>query len=387
MKNKIIKLAFCLGIGIAFLSCSNKAINSDVPNKIYFDTDLSIKGYDLKDLIDSTVTIIPLETNDQSLISAIEKIEIVDNCIYILDRLAQSIYIYNMEGKYIDKLSRRGQGPGEYANLSYMTVTDSTIIVIDHAVGKQIEYSRKTLAFLRDEHIFEKIWSTEVFTLPGRIYYINDWSNSTSGKYRLVSKEVDSNELEKYLPFDRDPLTLGIGGPEYGISENAASVIYSGDDIIYRVTKDGVSPAYEMVYKNDKVIYSSGRVENVFKDNPEGRVLGIQSINESGKYLFLEIVVTGNGNYTCIYDKQNSTTTIYDSPAINSYLDNEGVNIKRVINDQIINWQDAPTLFVLKEHVYAKKEFKNQKYKQQLDALFQDLTIESNPVLFLYNLK
>ena len=305
-----------------------------------------------------------------------------------MDKLAQSIYIFNIEGKYIGKINKRGQGPGEYVNLSYMTVTDSTIVVIDQLFGKNIEYSRNTLVFLREERIFEKIWCTEVFSMPGYIYYINEWSDCASGKYRLFSSKVGSKEFEMHLPFNKEPLAIGIDGPIYGISGNTAVIIYMGDDNIYRVTSEGVYPEYEMIYKTPKVVYTSGKVENVFNDNPSGRVLGISSIQESEKYLFLTPGITGNETYTCIYNKQNSKTTIYNrQTTINSNFDNNGINIKRIINNQIIDWQDAPTLFILNEHVYSKQEFKNQKFKQQLDVLFENLIEESNPVLFIYNLK
>ena len=376
----IILVFFCLIIWIS--SCSNNKTNSDAIQKIYFDTNQSVKNFDLKNIVDSTVAIIPLETSDHCLISKIDKIEIADNCIYIQDNLAQSIYIFDMEGKYINKINRRGQGPGEYANLSYMTVTDSTIVILDHHTRKCFEYSKNTLTFLREERIFEKIWCTEVFTLPGSTYYINEWSNSTLGKYRLFSRKGGSNEFEKYLPFNEEPIGIGMSGTLYGISGNTATVVYTGDNNIYRVSAEGVYPEYEIIFKNQKVAYTPDEVTSV---SGSGQVLGIRSIQESEKYLVITPSLTGNESYVCIYNKQDSTTIIYDiATSINSnseYL----FNIKKIINNQIIDWNDAPTLLVLNEYVYSKKEFKNQNNKQRLDRLFQDLTKESNPVLFIYN--
>ena len=385
-KGEMVIIKIFLSVIIIMCSCTNNKINYNVQNKIYFDTKLSVKNFDLKGIIDSAVTIIPLETRDDCLISRIDKLEIVDDRIYIQDILAQSIFIFDINGKFIDKLKRLGQGPGEYVNLSYMTVTDSTIIVVDHYARKQLEYSKNSLKFLRNVGDINTIWCTDIFSLSKNLYYINNWSDSKSGKYRLFAKKTGVDDIAKYLPFKKEPLALGLSGNKYGVFGNAASVIYDGDDYIYRIKENRVYPEFEMIYKNEKVVYTSGEVENVYKENSDDRVLGINSINESEKYLFLHMSLTGNNNYTCIYNKHDSTTIIYTSLAINSYLDDEGVNVMKIINNQVIDWRDAYNLFVLKKYVYSNKEFKNQKYKKQLDMLFQDLKEDSNPVLFIYDL-
>lgn len=67
-----------------------------------------------------------------------------------------------------------------------MTVTDRSIIVIDHFVGKQIFYDRLTLQPVLDDYdLFKRLRCTELFAIGDIIYYMNDWSNSAIGKYRL----------------------------------------------------------------------------------------------------------------------------------------------------------------------------------------------------------
>ena len=188
-------------------------------------------------LTDTVVQIVPLETTDEALIANIDKIDIKNNRIYIMDRHAKSVYVYDMNGKYLNRINNIGQGPGEYAFLSYMTVTDSTVIVIDHLMEKQIEYQIPSMKFLREERIFEKLWCTEIFSMPdGMIYYINEGGSSRVGeKYLLFGRKNNASEIYKYLPIEKAPFCLGIGGSEYAIAGNCASIIYSGNDTVYHL--------------------------------------------------------------------------------------------------------------------------------------------------------
>jgi len=245
-------------------------------------------------MLDSTISIVPLETNEDCLISKIDKIEIKNGNIFIKDDLAKSVYVFDLKGKYKGKVNAVGAGPGEYVTLSYMTVTDSSIVVLDHDIGKQIEYRISDFKVLRTEPLFSKIWATQLFSLPECLYYINDWSTSRSGKYRLFLHKNGSNSFEKFLPFDKQPVALGINGPEYAVNGDSALIIYSGDDYIYRVKDNEVLPRYKVVFKDKRIEYPSGITRNVLEENPPGRIFGVHSINESDKFIFLDISTNGD---------------------------------------------------------------------------------------------
>jgi hypothetical protein len=371
-----------------FYGCTQTRENSAL-KVIYFDSEKCVTKYDIKDMTDSTFLIIPLETNENSLIAGIDKLEMHNNRIYIMDNLAKAVYIYDMDGKYIDRIRAVGQGPGEYSNLSYMTVTDSTIIVVDHFMDKQIEYRLSSLQFVREERILDEIYCTELFALPGYVYYMNSWSDSRAGKFRLFSRKSGEKSFTKYMPFDKEPFGLGISGPEYAVNGNEASLIYSGDDVIYRVNDRGVFPEYEVKFKDKKAVYSSGKVENVFQDNPDGRILGISGINESDKYLFLDIPATGQYLYTCIHNKYDGTTIIYNrlnSEVVNSTF-NEQIEFNRVIDNKIISWREAGTLLLQKKYFYAEQTFQNKEYESRIKDVLANLNEDDNPVLFIFNLK
>jgi hypothetical protein len=401
MKQKTFTKILFITISCLILSCTeqNKS-DSNAEHIIYFDTKKSVEKYDTKDLTDGTFGIIPLETTDDCLIANIDKIEIKDERIYVMDQLAQSVYIFDMNGKYLNKIHKRGQGPGEYTNLSYMTVTDSSVIIIDHFTEKQINYSIPSLQPIKEERIFEKIYATEIFYLNGTIYYVNEWSNSPAGKYRLFSGIYGSDNYEKYLPFEEEPICIGINGPVYAINGNEASLIYKGDDNIYRLREGKVFPEYEIRFKDKKVEYS-GKREKVVEDfinSPTGRVKGINRINESDKYLFIDIgiVIKNNtiiepGNYDvyrCIHNKSDHSTVICPAFTMHNSTFDVACVVQKIIDNKIISWLNASLLMaVYTEEEFEKRTFGNKAYEERLKNVLANLTEDDNPVLFIFGLK
>ncbi|MDR0385794.1 MAG: 6-bladed beta-propeller, partial [Prevotellaceae bacterium] len=73
-------------------------------------------------------------SSDDAFFKKISKIKIVRNKIYISDneRTVQKLLVFNIDGSFEGLVGRRGQGPGEYLQVSDFDVsTDGTVYVID----------------------------------------------------------------------------------------------------------------------------------------------------------------------------------------------------------------------------------------------------------------
>ena len=135
------------------MACSSNNVEiSGNLKSIVFDSRENVTEIDLDKILNTTFRIVPLATKDECLISNIDKLEIVDGKFYIMDHMSQSVYVFNPDGSYAGKIHKHGRGPGEYTNLSFMTVTDRSIIVIDHFAEKQIIYDRLTLQPVSDDY-------------------------------------------------------------------------------------------------------------------------------------------------------------------------------------------------------------------------------------------
>lgn len=94
--------------------------------------------------------IIKLEVTDESVMGSISVMHIMDDKLYIYSRSQNTIYIFSDQGKYINKIFDKGQGPNEYVNIkSFETdhkkkqiiVTDafSNKVLIYDSLGKHIK--------------------------------------------------------------------------------------------------------------------------------------------------------------------------------------------------------------------------------------------------------
>lgn len=101
-------LLFCM----LLLSCNKQ--NSQTGQKI-LQVELSLGKQTDSDLF-KKIEIIPLETNDQSLIKSIGRVIETDSKYYILDDDVDRgvLFCFDKQGKFQSKIDKRGSGPGEY---------------------------------------------------------------------------------------------------------------------------------------------------------------------------------------------------------------------------------------------------------------------------------
>lgn len=66
----------------------------------------------------SKIRFVPLETRNDVLIGAIDKIVVTENRFYVVDaHSAEGVFIYNWDGKLINKIQSKGKGPREYVRI------------------------------------------------------------------------------------------------------------------------------------------------------------------------------------------------------------------------------------------------------------------------------
>jgi hypothetical protein len=100
----------------------------------------SQKDFDIKNLVES-IQYIPLEDNAESIFASIDKLVIENNRIYILDISGtKSLFVFDMEGKFLHKIGTQGEGPGEYTNYINFDVFDNEVYVYDNAKRQMLIY-------------------------------------------------------------------------------------------------------------------------------------------------------------------------------------------------------------------------------------------------------
>lgn len=116
-KNLISILLICS----ILVGCGNKGKRQEVaqtevlPVINLSDNVERVESFSLNDAADG-VEIVSLETTDQSLIREVDKMEVTANDIWIKS-LDSYVYRFDRSGKFLNKIGKKGQGPGEYTGL------------------------------------------------------------------------------------------------------------------------------------------------------------------------------------------------------------------------------------------------------------------------------
>jgi hypothetical protein len=126
MKQMLLALLVCL-----LASCGGGSQKTSDEMTISMKTNVPVEEL-VKD-----ATLIPLETTDDCLLGDLEKIYESDGRLYILDMNRTTVFVFDISGKFLYKIERRGQGPEEYLEVSDFDVMDGVIYVLSR-VNKRI---------------------------------------------------------------------------------------------------------------------------------------------------------------------------------------------------------------------------------------------------------
>ena len=126
---------------IVLITSCNKTI--DISHKILY-SDLDHYQSIPTEKLFSKIEIIPLETNEQSLIQRISKVIEYNSYLYILDSRQKAILIFDKTGKFISKIHTVGRAPSEYSLLYDIAINtySKTLDALD-PMGKIITYDLK----------------------------------------------------------------------------------------------------------------------------------------------------------------------------------------------------------------------------------------------------
>ncbi|MDR2382584.1 MAG: 6-bladed beta-propeller [Prevotellaceae bacterium] len=177
-------------------SCKEKIMQPDV---IKIDVSQAKQGI-LSEIVDS-ISYIQLETSDECLLSAIGLIQYHDHHYYIYDIRAKTIYIFSETGKYVNKLCKYGQGPGEYLGLNNFTVdSDNRIHILDLGL-KQILIYDKSGEFISKINIDMDDYPRDLLCL-GNKYMLYMPDKNTGARQGAYIFDPEKNTYTQILHID-----------------------------------------------------------------------------------------------------------------------------------------------------------------------------------------
>lgn len=134
----IITILMISGMGMACQQIKEDIVEDGKVVNISLDSMYSIKSIYIKEII-------PLETNDISVIGGSRKVIEHDEKYYVLDYRERNIKVFDEQGEYLDKIGNIGQGVHEYISLQDININpySNSLDILDPR-GKLLSLDLKT---------------------------------------------------------------------------------------------------------------------------------------------------------------------------------------------------------------------------------------------------
>lgn len=376
---------------IAFLiSCNEGKSTTDVGIET-INVNGVLNQCQIEDIIES-VKIIPLETSDLSLISQIRKIESNNNKWYISEFNDAPIKVYSENGDYITNVGKKGQGPGEFIQITDFCVNNDTVNIFAWSGN------RKWIRMLSDNTF---VYETDM-NFP-----FNECLMMNNDKYLLhVGNSIVSNEMSNYLYcidnsfklLDRRFIKESPSDLPYAFYQKHFASDFS-DEILYRRDyndtlfcinqKMDIIPKYKLDF--GKVWYS----QNFLKDYRNKNFMEIHyEFEKSGYPKF--IVFAQSPNHVLIKFTRNEKeqdlnyVTVYAKTTKESYnfKEEKGSLLSLITNIQGYDGSSFYGFAAVSDllEFVQNNDGQNPLFKDIIDSS-KKLHDTDNPVLVVFNLK
>ena len=273
--------------------------------------------------------IVPLETTAESLVGNVQSIQIMGDDIFVLD-LQSGILRFSKDGKFLNKIGTRGQGPGEYVwpkglltnekagLIGIQESTDQADMVKWYSLdGKFVreQPAEKQRMFLGMNGYFfnyqDKFMAVDklaflVGNIEGNKNHTKYWSLALLDSAFNVQKEYMNPDFIRNEQDIRDNIFSGRmenhyaeEGPFISVFGDKLNVLYYQGDTIYRYqdTTQDFAPEYILNVGSKASFAESHRFYN--KEQSFFNLLCVHALYQTEKYLYFQATRSSNG-YTMV---------------------------------------------------------------------------------------
>lgn len=352
------------------LNCKNYSKGKQNINEVQLDLADKRNTKLISENLDIT-EIIVLETLDSSLIRNIKRIIIHNDSIIILnDR--EEILIFDSNGKFIDKIRKRGRGPGEYNNIVDITIDkkkdhlfiyadDFSLLVYDLQGNFLSKISGVDKDNLYERIMFENnriLLYNPLGSKDENIIRIYDLSSSDYIKNRFNNKTVDFILRQQGVPIVKSKSIWYVVPLDNLLLNSEGNITYRIKTNNFGISKNML----EIQYSNTKRL--------IDEINEKQICYGFSSIRETNKAIYFK----SNIHDLIILNKKNNRIEW------NTYLQDEANNINNLIYFPH-DGDDNKIMFIITD----RSSFKNldilDKYSNATEELVNE---EQNPILVFY---
>ena len=364
----------------------------------------SLQPLRMSEFVDS-VEYVQLETTDDCLLRFILSASHVEDFFLIYD--GSTIYKFDaITGKFLHKIGRQGQGPGEYAQqLESFCVDDSKRIILKpHIIRSMMafDYNGKFLNNIEfdnsDDSIFTELYDLSILEMDSK-YMVFQASLMTAEDARQPNDVIVYDYINKKI-MHTIPNRLGgkyerhsnrFGGIK--TAKDGDNIFYKSfyNDTLYAIHKEnGITPCAVIDFGKYKVTDETF-LSRDFMSDISGKLL-INHLYLNNNFIFFHIFSWGyTYDFICKYDRNTGKLTYHSSHMINDidgganlYLDGLSRGIGNVISEYDITESENKKLFFL---TLDKSELKYPELREKFERIHEKRDSEDNPLLMILHKK
>lgn len=294
---------------LLFCGCSKKvSVDNDEQS---FDLSGTFDKVLFSSVVDS-VSYVEFEMTEESLIGIVGRVLFANNKYFIQDITSKSILVFDCSGKYLHKLSKYGQGPGEYIGMEAFCVDEEdNIYVLDTSLKRILKYNIQG-EFIEEVCNIEDLPRSDIGYVNGQfLLCMPDYNNDQfrRGIFLLDPKTNKYNQIVKIEK--KEGVLLQWYFQFNGQNSSTYYALNNYDDLFYKI-------------KDDKVI--SARKITVMPKRDEATNEGYELVScvETSKWDVMVGGSTQNSKYI-FYNRETGECKICDMDKLINDIDGAGV--------------------------------------------------------------
>lgn len=359
---------------LVILGGCEETSRSSVPS-VTFDLSAA-KPMKMSEFVDS-ITLIPLETNDSSLIKRIESLNITKGSLLVKDR--GCLLVFDRNGKFLYSTEKlKGPGPENYrSGYAFTLLPNGNLEVYDVFACKLIVYDQD-LAFVSSTKI-----SKDVLPVSGYLYLSEDYRLFLGrDNLRLYSMKNNCMIDTIKVPYRKHFSALHMKG----LQKKGDTILVStkNQNTFYELHVDSLSMELKPVFEFDFGTEANFSLEDLPENEPEQFYRYYQLNNPRKAYVESKYVddkrkmcffVYDQKFYFAYYNENTAVASIY----YNIWGEKGQLCMPRLYKDGMIyaSCEAADISYFIDETLLSIEE------KQKMESLRED----DNPVIICYKLK
>lgn len=322
----------------------------------------------------------------------VDKIIKYDRWIYLMDyQQTQSIFVYDTLGNFVNNISKFGQGPEEYIQMTDMFVEpgDSTLNIVSRIDKKIIQYTLRGDSCIGVRKMPKAFWTLSPFQ-NGYVGYMGNYGEDRLRPFNLWRLNHDLELKDYYFKIPTSwESKLQLGGYVFSYFQGDLLFIKSLDYNIYSAEKD-FEPKYRFDFGKRNWPDSEEEYDRMIERSRkmEPYVNRFYYFQETERFLLISFIYKGQ-QLLGFYDKQTQKSSVlrpetYTDPYFLSFGQIIGMDEQAIYS--LMNASDMKRLWTGKDE-YNDFTVKYSTQIQRLRDKFKHVDEEGNPFLLIHYMK